>query len=140
MKAGLADEGDPWDAYANCLIRVVEGRSQALAQRIAGTFTPTTELMDMSARAGKLYHRLHERTQEEGALRGDVTPADIVILLEMVSTITIGGGIIGAGDAVSALRLRYLSLLLQSLRDRGQEALPGVAASDDDLAGRWQAP
>src|ERR1700722_2527570 len=49
LQEALADDdGDPWTVYCNCLMRIVDGRSQALAQRLAGTFTPTPDLGDLA--------------------------------------------------------------------------------------------
>lgn len=131
----LAEGGDPWSSYAGCLQRVVEGRSQALTQRLAGTFTPTPDLAALAVETGALYVRLHERTQRAGALRDDVSPGDVVVLLEMLTVTNIPGPEHG-----TALRRRYLALLLQSLRADTAEPLPGVPASDDDLASRWRRP
>src|SRR4051794_19291223 len=71
LEAALADQGDPWAAYSGCLVRVLDGRSQALAQRLAGTFRTTPETTALAARAGALHHRLHGRAQQAGALRDD---------------------------------------------------------------------
>jgi len=35
LRAALEDDGDPWRAFSDCLHRVVDGQSQALAQRVA---------------------------------------------------------------------------------------------------------
>ena len=52
--ASGAEGADPWAAYVECLHRVVEGRSEALAQRLAGTFTPTPELRFTGCRFSRL--------------------------------------------------------------------------------------
>jgi AcrR family transcriptional regulator len=136
LEAALADDGDPWTVYSACLQRVLAGRSQALAQRLAGTFTPTAELTALAAETGRLYTRLHRRTQRAQALRADVTTADVVLVLEVLSLIDMPSA---RRDA--ALRRRYLSLFLQSLRapeGRMVEPLPGPAAKDAELAARWR--
>lgn len=136
LEAALADDGDPWTVYSTCLQRVLAGRSQALAQRLAGTFTPTAELTALAAETGRLYARLHRRTQRAQALRADVTTADVVVVLELLSLIDMPSA---RRDA--ALRRRYLSLFLQSLRapEGGiVESLPGPAAKDAELAARWR--
>ncbi|HEU5265675.1 MAG TPA: TetR/AcrR family transcriptional regulator [Jatrophihabitans sp.] len=136
LESALADERDPWTAYAECLQRVLAGRSQALAQRVAGRFAPTAELTELAADAGRLYTRLHRRTQRAGALRADVTTADVVLLLETLSLVELP---VPGRDA--ALRRRYLALFLQALRAPSSgpaEPLPGPRARDKDLAARWQ--
>ncbi len=133
LRAALADDRDAWDAYADCLHRVVDGQSQALAQRVAGTFAPTESLGRLAAEASGLATALHDRTQAAGALRDDVSPADVVLVLEMVSFVDLPGP-----DRGRELRHRYLSLALQALRAPGEQSLPGSPASEADLTARWR--
>ncbi|MGO9496800.1 MAG: hypothetical protein ACLQA5_08850 [Solirubrobacteraceae bacterium] len=115
--------------------RVVDGQSQALAQRVAGKFTPTESLGRLAGEASQLATELHRRTQEAGALRADVTPADVVLILEMITFVDLPDP-----DRGRDLRHRYLSLALQALRAPGAEPLPGSPAGDADLTARWRAP
>jgi AcrR family transcriptional regulator len=131
LERALADDGDPWTVYSECLQRILIGRSQALAQRLAGTFLPTPELAELAASSGRLYSRLHRRTQRAGALRPDITTADVVLLLETLSLIEIPG-------RETSLRLRYLALLLQALHGSPADPLPGPPARDKHLAARWR--
>jgi len=133
LRAALADARDAWQVYSECLHRVVDGESQALAQRVAGTFTPTESLGRLAGEASQLAVALHRRTQEAGALREDVSPADIVLILEMISFVDLPGP-----DRGRELRHRYLALALQALRAPGLEPLPGPPAADADLTARWR--
>ena len=133
LARALADDGDPWTVYADCLARILDGGSQALAQRLAGTFTPTQDLTELAQRAGALATEVHARAQREGALRADVSHEDVVLLLETLSAIALPGT-----DEGDGLRRRYLALLLQALRAPGAEPLPGRAAGPGELAGRWR--
>jgi AcrR family transcriptional regulator len=133
LEAALADDRDAWTAYSQCLQRVLDGRSQALAQRLAGTFTPTDDLTALAAETHRLYARLHRRTQRAKALRADVTTADVVVVLELLSLIDMPSP---RRDA--ALRRRYLALFLQSLHAPAPKPLPGPAAKDAELAARWR--
>jgi AcrR family transcriptional regulator len=135
LRAALADERDAWEAYSDCLHRVVDGQSQALAQRVAGRFTPTESLGRLAAEASELSIALHDRTQAAGALRDDVSPADVVLILEMVSFVDLPGP-----ERGRALRHRYLALALAALRAPGAEPLPGAPATAADLTARWRAP
>jgi AcrR family transcriptional regulator len=135
LERALADDGDPWAVYTGCLARVLDGGSQALAQRLAGTFTPTPDLSELAQRAGTLATEVHQRAQQAGALRADVTPADVVLLLETLSAIIMPGP-----DHGPALRQRYLTLLLQALRAPGLGPLPGPAPDPAELAARWLGP
>ena len=133
LERALADDRDPWTAYSECLTRILDGGSQALAQRLAGTFTPTPDLTDLAQRAGALATAVHQRAQRDKALRSDVSHEDVVLLLETLSSITLPGG-----DGGHALRRRYLALLLQALRAPGTGPLPGHAAGPAELAARWR--
>jgi AcrR family transcriptional regulator len=135
LRAALADDRDAWQAYSECLHRVVDGESQALAQRVAGTFTPTESLGRPAGEASQLAVALHRRTQEAGALREDVSPADVVLILEMIALVDLPGA--GRGRE---LRHRYLALALQALRAPGLEPLPGSPAAEADLTARWRGP
>ena len=64
-------------------------------------------------------------------LRDDVSPLDVVFLLEMLSAVTLPGP--GGGHA---LRHRYLALVLQALRAPGAGPLPD-GPDPGGLAGRW---
>ncbi|HEY2077475.1 MAG TPA: TetR/AcrR family transcriptional regulator [Streptosporangiaceae bacterium] len=133
LERALADDGDPWAVYSECLTRILDGGSQALAQRLAGTFTPTPDLTELAKRAGKLATTVHRRAQRDNALRSDVSHEDVVLLLETLNSITLPGR-----DGGHSLRRRYLALLLQALRAPGTEPLPGRPASPAELTARWR--
>ena len=133
LDVALADDRDPWTVYSDCLARILEGGSQALAQRLAGTFTPTPELGELARRAGGLALDVHTRAQRDGALREDVSADDVVLVLETLSAIAAPGD-----EGGRALRHRYLALFLQALRAPGAGPLPGHAAEPAELAARWR--
>jgi AcrR family transcriptional regulator len=134
LESALVDERDPWTVYGDCLARILDGGSQALAQRLAGTFTPTPELAELAHRAAGLGERVHETAQRRQVLRVDVSPGDVTLLLETLSAIALPGA-----DGGHSLRHRYLVLLLQALRAPGAAPLPGPAAGSDEIAARWRA-
>jgi AcrR family transcriptional regulator len=63
VEDALADDGDPWAAFARFMRRVVDADTHSLTLRLAGTFTPTEELYRDSERAQGLNVRLFERTR-----------------------------------------------------------------------------
>ena len=132
LRAALDEDSDAWDVYCRCMRRIVDGQSQALAQRVAGTFRPTPALGRLARDASALANEVHDRTQRAGALRADVSPADIVLILEMISFVDLPGPNRG-----QRLRHRYLALLLHSLHASGAAALPEKPASEADLTARW---
>ena len=133
LERAMADDRDPWTVYAECLARILDGGSQALAQRLAGTFAPTPDLTELAKRAGTLATAVHRRAQRDNALRKDVSHEDVVLLLETLNSITLPGR-----DGGHSLRRRYLALLLQALRAPGADPLPGRPASPAELTARWR--
>ena len=133
LEAALASDAEPWPAYVECLHRVIDGRSQALAQRLAGTFTPTPQLTAQAQKAARLADTMFRRARHSGDLRDDVSEADIVLLLEAIMLVQLPGA-----DEGAALRHRYLALLLQALHTPVEAKLPGPPARQADLTARWQ--
>ena len=128
----MPTRGIPGASTPSCLTRILDGGSQALAQRLAGTFTPTPDLSALARRAGALADEVHGGPSASTVLRDDVSPIDIVFLLEMLSAVTLPGA-----DGGHALRHRYLALLLQALRAPGAGPLPD-GPDPGELAGRWK--
>jgi AcrR family transcriptional regulator len=133
LEAALTSDAEPWPAYAECLHRVIDGRSQALAQRLAGTFTPTPQLTALAQKAARLADTLFRRARHSGDLRDDISEADIVLLLEAIMLVELPGA-----DEGTALRHRYLALLLQALHTPVEAKLPGPPARQADLTARWR--
>lgn len=130
----LADDGDPWEAFATFMRRQVESGSNALTLKLAGTFTPNQELYELAEYAGTLNVRLFDRTAATGMLRPDVTVSDLGLLLEQVAAISFGAT---AARNVT-LRLRCMELLLDGMRtEAARGELPGPTVTDEEFAARW---
>ncbi len=130
--AALADEGDPWEAFANFMRRIVDADTHSLTLRLAGTFSPTEELYRDSARAQELNEALFRRTREAGAIRPDVEVDDIALLFEQLAAVRIGDE-----ERNRQLRRRYLELQLDALRDSSGSVLPGPPPSWEEIQSRW---
>jgi AcrR family transcriptional regulator len=131
-EAALADDRDPWTAFAAFMTRVMRADTHSLTQQLAGTFTPTEELYRDAARAQDLNVAIFERVRAAGAIRPDVTVDDIGWILEMVASVRLRDP-----ARTSQLRERYLALLLDGLRTPDPVALPGSPPTWAEMSERW---
>jgi AcrR family transcriptional regulator len=132
VEAALADDGDPWPVFVGFMHNVVDTDTQSLAQRLAGTFTPTPELREAAERGQKLNIAFFERTMKAGVLRPDFTVGDMSFVLEMIMSVRLPDQ-----ERTRQLRHRYLSLLLDAVHPTDGDSLPGPPPSWPELAGRW---
>jgi AcrR family transcriptional regulator len=146
----LADDRDPWTAFAAFMERIVAADTHSLTQRLAGTFTPTENLYRDAARAQELNVALFERVRAVGAVRPDVVVDDIAWILEMVASVRLRDS-----QRTGELRHRYLALLLEGLRAPGRAEgrssdhartpashdaeirLPGPPPTWEEIGERW---
>ena len=134
-QAALADHGDPWTAFARFLGRIIDADTHSLTLRLAGTFTPTTDLYDDAATAHQLTLALLERTKAAGAVRPDLDVNDLSFVFEQLASIRLGDP-----DRTRQLRHRYLALLLDALHTPAPQPLPGPPPTWQDISGRWDRP
>jgi AcrR family transcriptional regulator len=132
-EVALADEDDPWAAFAAFMWRIVDADTHSLTLRLAGTFTPTEELYRDSRKAQELNLRLFERTKTADAIRHDVEVDDLSLLFEQVAAVRIGDE-----ERTRQLRRRYLALLLDALRVPSGSPLPGPPPSWEEISRRWE--
>jgi len=133
-EAAIADDGDPWQAFAGFLRRIVAADVHSLTVRLAGTFTPTEDMFADAARSGELNELLIARTRANGGLRDDVGSEDLALILEMVAAIR--PGVFGDDERTNELRQRYLSLCLDGLKG-GVTPLGGTPPTEGELGRRW---
>lgn len=131
--AALADEGDPWNAFATFLRRIVDADTHSLTLRLAGTFTPNEELYREAALAQELNQRLFDRTRAAGAIRPDLEVDDLSLLFEQLAAIRVGDQ-----HRTQQLRHRYLALLLDAVRARPAAPLPGPPPTWREISVRWE--
>jgi len=131
-EAALADDGDPWEAFARFMRRVVDADTHSLTSRLAGTFTPTEELNRDATVAQALNHRLFDRTRASGAIRPDLEVDDLSMLFEQLASIRLGDQ-----ERTNQLRHRYLSLLLDAMHNSSGAPLPGPPPTWRELTDRW---
>lgn len=133
-ETALGDEGDPWEAFATFLRRIVDADVHSLTVSLAGSFTPTEDLYADALRSGELNERLVTRAKAGGVLRSDFAAEDLTLILEQMAAIR--PGIFGDARRTRELRRRYLALCLDGLRNP-TAPLPGPPPSDDELGRRW---
>jgi AcrR family transcriptional regulator len=131
-ETALADEGEPWSVYVTFMTRIVDANTHANVLCLAGTFKPSKKLYREAGRAHELNVKLFARTKAAGVLRADVEAQDIALLFEQLAAVQIG-----APERTARLRQRYLALLLDGLRVRSAEPLPGPAPEWAEINGRW---
>jgi AcrR family transcriptional regulator len=125
-------DGDPWEAFAGYMHAALDAGAGALGASLAGTFTPTPELLTAARDLYAAVRELIERVHAAGALRADVTQEDINLIFEQLRAVRLGD------DARTAtLQRRYLALILQALRAPGAAPLPGPAPDWGEIRGRW---
>jgi AcrR family transcriptional regulator len=134
VQAAVDDDGDPWQTFARFMRRAVEADSNSLTLRLAGTFTPTSELFEMAEHAQELNRRLFERTKQAGALRPDADVNDVAAILEQVASLRFGDT-----ERTKAIRQRYLAIALDGLRTPEPSELPAPPPTWQEVTARWQA-
>jgi AcrR family transcriptional regulator len=128
----LADDGDPWEAFARFMRRVVDADTHSLTSRLAGTFTPTEELNHDAGTAQELNERLFERTMAAGAIRADLDVNDLSMVFEQVASVRLADE-----RRTRQLRHRYLTLLLDAMHGPASSQLPGPPPTWRELTARW---
>ena len=132
VEAALADDGDPWEAFANFMRRAVEADTNSLTLHLAGTFTPTEDHWRDGEKVFHLNVRLLNRTKEAGALRQEIDVGDLSLLFEQLAAVKVGDPV-----RTNQLRQRYLALLLEALRDTSAAPLPGPTPDWEEISRRW---
>jgi AcrR family transcriptional regulator len=131
-EAALADQRDPWTAFADFMGRIVETDVHTLTINLAGSFTPTEELNRDSARAQQLNEQLFARTAAAGAIRPDIRVIDVLLIFELVAAVRLGDEL-----RTNQLRRRYLALLLDAIHTPATAPLPGPPPTWHELSQRW---
>lgn len=128
-------EADPWQALAG-YVRSCVGFGAGAFSPLAGTLPVTTEMRHTARRADTLLHALVDRAHQAGALREDVTAADITWLVRQFGQHLLATT---ENEIEAVMSARLLAITLDGVRTRGGEALPGPAPSTHALATRWHA-
>jgi AcrR family transcriptional regulator len=131
-EAAVADLGDPWEAFAAFMRRIVDTEVHSITISLAGTFTPTDDLLADATRAAALNEEILRRTKAHGGLRADIVVSDLSLIFEQLAAIRLG-----EKPRKRALQQRYLALFLDGLRAKDAQELPGRPPSANELSRRW---
>ena len=129
-EAALADECDDWTAFADFMRRLVDADTSSMTLALAGSFTPTEEMFELADRANQLLQTFFARIK--AVLRPDVGVHDLSMIFELVAAIKVSDR-----ERTERLRRRYLAMVLDGLRARDREPLPGPPPSWRELNERW---
>jgi AcrR family transcriptional regulator len=132
VESALADDGDPWEAFAAFMRRAVDADTSSLTLHLAGIFTPTEAHWRDGETAFQLNVRLLNRTKAAGVLRSEIDVGDLSLLFEQLAAIKVGDP-----ERSKQLRQRYLALLLDALHDTAAAPLPGPPPTWDEISRRW---
>jgi AcrR family transcriptional regulator len=124
---------DPWVVFSEFMEEGLEAGAGALGAVLAGTFTPSRELLATARRLHAAVAEVISRAHAAGVLREDVTQEDINLLFEQLRSVKLGDE-----KRTAALQRRYLALTLQALRAPAAAALPGPAPSWKEIQRRWR--
>ncbi len=128
----LADEGNPWAAFATFMRRAVEGGAGSLSVRFAGNFTATDELYRLGRKANELTQQLLDRAQSAGVVRPDINGSDLALLFEQLQAVRVADE-----QRSGQLRQRYLALVLDALHAPSGAPLPGPPPTREELGRRY---
>jgi AcrR family transcriptional regulator len=131
-QAALADDRDDWTVFADLMTRLVEADTSSLTAALAGTFTPTADLLELAGRANQLFTKVFDRVR--GELRTGVAVHDLTAVFELLAAVKTPDQ-----RRTRELRRRYLAVFLDGLRaGPDQDPLPGTPVSWQEVTSRWQ--
>jgi len=121
---------DHWQVLADFVRRLVDADTSSMTQSMAGTFTPTPDMFALANRSSQLMGALFAQVND--VLRPDAVLHDLSLIFEMVAVVR------GPNpQRTQELRHRYLALVLDGLRARDREELPGPPPGWQELSDRW---
>jgi AcrR family transcriptional regulator len=130
VRAALAldDPGAGFEAYVRELSEL-QVRHRALGQHMARQLEWPASAMALRSELRASVTTLLKRAQDAGAVRGDISPADLSVLFAGIAQITSMSDVTG-----DELRTRYVAILLDGLRPAAvSKALPARPLTYDQL-------
>jgi len=121
---------DHWPVLADFMRRLVDADTSSMTQSMAGTFAPTPDMFALANRSSQLMGELFAQVSD--VLRPDVVLHDLSLIFEMVASVRAP-----SPQRTQELRHRYLALILDGLRARDRDELPGPPPGWQELSDRW---
>ena len=123
---------EPWDGVAEFL-RWYAGSGMLRTSRLLGTFTPPEELYELASRGNRAMEQLVDRARAAGAIRADVTGADLTLIATQLAALETADT-----DRTATLRQRYIDLILQALALTDAPAITGPPPDGGELEAPWE--
>jgi AcrR family transcriptional regulator len=123
---------DHWPVLADFMRSLVDADTSSMTLALAGKFTPTPDMFALANRASELMGELFSQVSD--VLRPDLVLHDLSLVFELVAAIK--GP---TRERTAELRHRYLALILDGIRARDRESLPGPPPAWQELSERWVA-
>jgi AcrR family transcriptional regulator len=127
-----AGDDDPADALARFMDWYVDSGTLRLAD-LLGSYAPPDRLFVTAREANQAIAALVGRAAAAGAIRPDVTGADLTLLARQIGTVDLGDA-----DRATGLRRRYVALALLALAQADDSELPGPPPDDEELEVPWR--
>ena len=126
---GLAhpDAGEAFEVFV-ARLSTFQATHRALAEQMAGNLELPASAGDVQVRLRAAISELIVRAQAAGAVRADIGPADVAIMMAGVAHAT---GLVTERQGV--LRDRYVRIILDGLRPEGSAPLPGEPLDFESL-------
>lgn len=126
----LTETGDAFEALERFAHAAADERISALCPMVASTFDKNhPDLEAARQRCEDLIEEIMDRAKAAGQLRTDVEVGDLVIAVAQLSRPPAGTGC----GSLDRFVHRHLQLFLDGLRAPARSALPGTAATMEDL-------
>ncbi|WP_086831086.1 TetR/AcrR family transcriptional regulator [Streptomyces sp. NRRL B-24572] len=136
-RTAMADHADPWDALAAFLRAALSAADTGSLLPLIGGRLPATDEVDAAdRRLRSALDDLVAAAHRSGALRPDVTSADLPLLLNHLNT-----RLPTTTERAAELHLRYLDLALSGLRNPAKTGVQPPSPPDwEELRDLWNSP
>lgn len=121
---------DHWEVFADFMRNLVDADTSSMTRALAGKFTPTPDMFALANHSSELMDELFALIRD--VLRPDAVLHDLSLIFELVAAIKVS-----TPERTKELRHRYLALILDGLRARDRQELPGPPPAWQELSERW---